>query len=116
MKFFVVAAAVVALAAGSASAQPGTSYAHGNRCLWATEVDHTHVIDQSNILFYMRDGKVWHTRLKPACVNLKLSGFVMVGHPDRFCANAQTIKVLNGGAICQLGNYTPYNHKARQAS
>lgn len=113
MKLLVVAAAIAAFAAGPAGAAGAMSAASGNRCLAATDVDHTHVIDQSNILFYMRDGKIWHTHLTPACVNLKLSGFKMVGHPDQFCANAQTIEVLNGGATCQLGNFTPYNEKAR---
>ena len=116
MKFFVVAFAIAALAAGSASAGANMSLAAGNRCLAATDVDHTHVVDRSNILFYMRDGKVWKTHLTPACVNLDLSGFTMVGHPDQFCANAQTIQVINGGAVCKLGNFEPYNEKARQAS
>ena len=116
MKLFVVAVAAAVLAAAPAVAQSSMSYASGNRCLAATDVDHTHVVDQSNILFYMRDGKIWHTHLTPACVNLELSGFEMVGHPDQFCANAQTIQVLNGGAVCRLGNFTPYNEKARQAS
>ncbi|HEY2034537.1 MAG TPA: hypothetical protein VGH02_12700 [Rhizomicrobium sp.] len=116
MKLFVAAAMLVAIAAAPAGAETPMSYASGNRCLAAVDVDHTHVIDRSNILFYMRDGKIWQTHLTPACVNLTLSGFEMVGHPDQFCANAQTIKVLNGGAICQLGNFVPYNEKARQAS
>jgi len=116
MKWFVVAVTIAALGAGSASAESDMSRAAGNRCLAATDVDHTHVVDQSNILFYMRNGEVWKTHLTPACVNLKMSGFTMVGHPDQFCANAQTIQVIDGGAICQLGNFTPHNAKARQAS
>ncbi|HEY8949621.1 MAG TPA: hypothetical protein VIM56_12110 [Rhizomicrobium sp.] len=116
MKWFVVAVTIAALGAGSASAESDMSRAAGNRCLAATDVDHTHVVDQSNILFYMRNGEVWKTHLTPTCVGLKMSGFVMVGHPDQFCANAQTIQVINGGAICQLGNFTPHNAKARQAS
>ena len=116
MKSLVVAATFLALAAGPAGAGTSMSMASGNRCLAAVDVDHTHVVDQSNILFYMRDGKIWQTHLTPACVNLTLSGFTMVGHPDQFCANAQTIEVMNGGATCQLGNFKPYNEKARQAS
>jgi hypothetical protein len=116
MRLFVFAVAIIALAAGPAGAQTSMSYTSGNRCLSAVDVDHTHVVDQSNILFYMRDGKVWSTHLTPACVNLKLSGFKMVGHPDQFCANAQTIEVLNGGAVCRLGNFEPYNDKAKQGS
>ena len=116
MKLFAFAAAAALLAAGPAGAETAMSTASGNRCLMAVDVDHTHVVDQSNILFYMRDGKIWRTHLTPACVNLKMSGFKMVGHPDQFCANAQTIEVLNGGAVCQLGNFEPENEKARQAS
>jgi len=100
--------AVIAFGAGPAFAADSMSRASGNICLAARDVDHSHVVDESNILFYMRDGKVWQTHLTPACVNLKMSGYKMVGHPDQFCANAQTIEVLNGGAICTLGDFTPY--------
>jgi hypothetical protein len=108
MKCLVFAFATAALAAAPAYAK-NMSRASGNICLSAGDVDHTHVVDESNILFYMRDGKVWKTHLTPPCVNLKISGFRMVGHPDQFCANAQTIEVLNGGAICTLGNFMTEN-------
>lgn len=105
MKLIVAVAAFAVLAAGQA-------FAAGDQnkmvCLQAFKVDHTKTVDASNILFYMKDGKVWKSTLATPCTGIELSGFEMVGHPDEFCGGAQTVKVLTSGVVCKLGNFTPY--------
>ena len=32
-------------------------------CLQTFRIDHTHVVDSKNVLFYMKDGKIWHNAL-----------------------------------------------------
>lgn len=86
-----------------------SNMSRGPKCVPANMVDHTKVLDQSNILFYMRDGKVWHSHLSPPCVGLRDSGFVMDSHFTEFCGGAQAIHLMKGGATCQLGEFTPYH-------
>lgn len=96
--------------AGPALANPAMSHmSSGPKCIPSNMVDHTKVVDQSNILFYMRDGKVWHSRLAQPCVGIRDSGFVMNGHFTEFCGGSQSIQLIKGGATCQLGEFTPYH-------
>ena len=110
MRIFIAAAATAAFLAGPA--QAGDTMSHmssGPKCLQANMIDHTKVVDQSNILFYMRDGKVWHSRLSPPCVGIRDSGFVMDTHFTEYCGGSQVIHLIKGGATCQLGEFTPYH-------
>jgi hypothetical protein len=79
-------------------------------CLRATEIDHTHVLNDHQILFYMRGNKVWLNTLRAPCMALHAwdQGFVMPSQFSDFCANAQAIRVNNTGQFCLLGEFTPY--------
>jgi hypothetical protein len=95
------AAALVACAALPAQASPV--------CLQTIRIDHTHVLDAKNVLFYMKDGKVWQNRLQNSCPSLHFHGFVMnVRGGDSVCSNQQSIKVIVTGEVCMLGEFTPY--------
>ncbi|MEI9932591.1 MAG: hypothetical protein WDM89_19150 [Rhizomicrobium sp.] len=79
-------------------------------CLQTYRIDHTHVVDSKNILFYMKDGKIWHNSLIQACPALNFNGFVMnvSGGADEVCSNMQSIRVSRSGDVCMLGEFTPY--------
>jgi hypothetical protein len=99
----IAAAATLALAALPALASPV--------CLQVSRIDHTHVQDSKNVLFYMKDGKIWHNALANACPALNFHGFVMdvKGSVDTVCSNQQSIKVLDSGETCMLGEFAPYS-------
>jgi len=100
------AAALVACAALPAQASPV--------CLQTFRIDHTHVVDSKNVLFYMKDGKIWHNALVNSCPSLNFHGFVMdVRGGDTVCSNQQSIKVLESGQVCMLGEFTPYAPPAK---
>jgi len=67
------------------------------------------VLNDRQVLFYMRGNQVWLNTLKARCSTLPIQdGFAMAGSFSEFCANAQTIRVLQTGQFCQLGEFTPY--------
>jgi hypothetical protein len=104
---FVALAALFGLAA-PALADPAPQT--GGVCLQATELDHTQVLNDHQILFYMRGNKVWLNTLRAPCMSLRAwdHGFVMVGDFFEFCSNAQAIRVNGSGQFCHLGPFTPY--------
>lgn len=102
----VLAATFVAL-----GAKAGTDPAREAKtmCLVAGHIDHTVVVSDTVILYYMKGGKVWQNTLPKACPNLKLeNAFTEDIRGDAVCANAQSIRVLRRGTPCTLGDFTPY--------
>lgn len=78
-------------------------------CLDPTFIDHTQIVDDSTILFHMRGGKIWKNTLASRCFGLKMQGgFAYEVQGGTICSNMQTIRVLNQGSICALGEFTPY--------
>lgn len=78
-------------------------------CIKADEVDHTKVLNDHEVLFYMRGKQIWLNTLKSRCSTLPVQeGFSMPSDFSEFCANAQSIRVLYSGQFCQLGEFTPY--------
>ncbi|HEY2070805.1 MAG TPA: hypothetical protein VGG48_14720 [Rhizomicrobium sp.] len=110
MKIVAIAAALV-FAAGTAYAQGGSmsmSAGGGSTCLQTRDIDHTHAVDANNVLFYMKNGAVWHNALPAPCPGLKFHGFSFVARDtDEVCSNAQGIRVLVTDQVCQLGAFTP---------
>lgn len=97
-------AASVALAGPALADQPTKSV-----CIKADEVDHTKVLSDRQILFYMHGNQVWLNTLKARCNTLPIQdGFAMAANYSEFCANSQSIRVLRTGQFCQLGEFTPY--------
>lgn len=102
---------VAALVATAAQAQPGPGV--GPVCIRPFDtpdqtINHTHVVDPRTIIFYMRDGTAWKNTLKTACPQLMFHGFTFATDQDEVCANSQSIKVINSGEVCELGNFTRY--------
>jgi hypothetical protein len=78
-----------------------------NVCLNATSVEGTTVVDDSHILYRMKDGKVWENTLRQTCPNLKFyRAFTEVVETGQICANAQEITVLQSRNPCWLGDFT----------
>jgi hypothetical protein len=78
-------------------------------CLHADEVDHTHALNDHQILFYMRGNKVWLNTLQYGCTTLPIQqGFVWSSSFPEYCANSETIRVVRTGEVCRLGDFTPY--------
>jgi hypothetical protein len=102
-------AAFVALSTVLASAAPAVAQKPEQVCIDATEIDHTHALNARQVLFYMKDRKVWLNTLKAPCASLSLQeGFVLPTGFSTFCSNAQAITVLNTRQVCLLGEFTPY--------
>ena len=109
MKHIAFLAAFAALAAAPLQAEADLAPVKPHPvCLQSYLVDHTHVVDASTILFYMRDGKIWQNRLPAPCRGILLHGFVVRAGFDEICSNAQGITVIETKQVCQLGAFTPY--------
>jgi hypothetical protein len=111
MKIATITAAIAFAACSVASAaEDSTSPAATKQvCIQAPFVDHTTVLSDTEILFYMKDRKIWKNTLPRACQGLKFEkGFSQVLHGDTICSNMHTIRVLNTGTPCNLGEFTPY--------
>jgi hypothetical protein len=103
---FTVAAAVTFLAAPAFADQATETK---SVCLQAEDVDHTHVLNDHQILFYMRGKKIWLNTLHGRCITLPFQeGFVWSSGFPEYCANAEAIRVVRSGEVCQLGEFTPY--------
>jgi hypothetical protein len=79
-------------------------------CLQTIRIDHTSVVDSKSILFHMKGGQIWKNTLLNSCPGLNFHGFSMVirGGDDTVCSNQQSIRVLESGEICMMGEFTPY--------
>ncbi len=114
MKAIVFAAAIAAIAAAPALAQPYTPMGKAAPvCIRPFDTPtgslvKTKVVNPQTILFYMQDGKIWKNTLKGPCRGLMFHGFNFLTHQDEVCSNAQPIQVIETGEICQLGAFVPY--------
>jgi hypothetical protein len=78
-------------------------------CLDASLIDHTKVLNDHQILFYMKGREVWVNNLQNRCIGLRYDEeFVRAGSDPRYCDNAETIKAGPTGQPCLLGKFTPY--------
>lgn len=90
-------AAIIATSSASASSV----------CLESFQIRNTTIVNPRTILFHMNDGTTWRNTLKNACPDLTFHGFVYVLHGlDEVCDNAVSIRVLESGEICLLGQFT----------
>ena len=100
-----IAAFAVLIGVGAATIAPAMGAA--NVCLQTNLIDRTTVVNPKTILFRMKDGKVWRSDMRTACISLKFNGFVYVVHGDEICGGAQSIRVLNTDEVCVLGRFSP---------
>jgi hypothetical protein len=84
-------------------------------CINTYEIDHTQVVNDSTILFYMLNRKVWQNNLPFPCPELySEGGFAYSTDINQICSNLQSIRVIEQGggprfgAVCQLGEFVPY--------
>jgi hypothetical protein len=120
MRLFIAVVAVAAFASVSALAESGPGPMSpppgklARVCLRPFDTPgpaaaiHTHVVDPQTILFYERGGKVWKNTLRAPCPGLMFHGFDYVTHQDEICSNAQSIRVIETGEVCELGDFVPY--------
>jgi hypothetical protein len=101
----------------SASAQDEVASAHtddAEHCVNLKFIDRTDVVDDRNILFYMRNGVVYRNALPHTCPGLEFEdAFLYRASIGRLC-DLDTITVLNDagfgfmpGASCGLGMFHP---------
>jgi hypothetical protein len=100
-----------------AATSPQADPVKGNDlCLDIDHVDHTVVVDDQTILYYMRGGKIWKNTLKRQCSSLKFEqGFVEDIRGGEICSNRQMIRVIQTGALCSLGAFTLYTPPPKSA-
>ena len=78
-------------------------------CFSPRDIDSTKPISDREIVFRMKNGKMWLNTLKANCPGLKFEdGFSWTIRGDTVCENMQTITVLRRGNSCLLGAFTPY--------
>jgi hypothetical protein len=103
----VALAVLIALAPLSASsAEPAlVDSPKTTTCVATGSVDHTHVIDDDNILYVMSNGKVWRNHLEATCTSLDINqGFSIDVWGGTVCKH-QAIHVLHTHNLCFLGDF-----------
>ena len=83
-------------------------------CLEINRIDHTEVLNDHQILFYMYGNKVWLNTLTNRCTTLtRQDGFAWDSSLPKYCENVELIRVLRSGQVCQLGAFTPYEKQPK---
>lgn len=107
-------ATILALA-GCSSDEPvvadnATGPAGNGVCLPVAQIDHTQILTDNAILFWMKDGKTWVNTLPISCPSLTMEGgFTYVSDPLDVCSNSQTLRVLRSGNFCELGQFEKFD-------
>ncbi len=102
--------AVVGCSDDPAPDQTSASAGSNGVCLQTSMIDHTAILSDSAIVFYMKGGKPYLNTLTFPCPSLKFEdGFTYEADFPEICSNAQTIKVLRSGTFCELGQFTAYD-------
>ena len=99
MRFLKVAAAICFLASIT-SAQAAI-------CLNTTEIENSDSPDGSVLILKMKNGKVWHSALKPACPGIRFYGFSWNINGGQICEDSQILRVLQSGEVCAIGKFLP---------
>jgi hypothetical protein len=106
----IAAFAAISLAAcTSPPPSSGTALAGGiqNNCINPTEIEKQTIVSDELIRFEMRSGAIFVNHLSPACPGLRFEGgFSWEVRGTLVCGKQQTIKVLNAGNTCLLGDFT----------
>jgi hypothetical protein len=79
-------------------------------CLSTSQIDHTQIVSDTAILFFMKGGKTWVNTMQIPCSSLKMEdGFAYINDAPEVCSNSQTIRVLRSGGFCELGQFAPFD-------
>jgi len=104
---------VFAALAAAASLSFTAAHAGESICLTTYQIDRTKIVDDSTIIFYMHNGQAWKNTLPHKCSGLKYSnGFSYSTPTNTICSNLQTIKLVDRGTRCGLGEFTPFTPPA----
>jgi hypothetical protein len=83
------------------------------QCLRTEDIKSTKATDDSTLLFYTRDHKIWVNHLQSPCLGLVNDGFSYNAEPtDIICGNVETIRTLQFPTVCKLGAFAPYTQAA----
>jgi hypothetical protein len=115
LKPVLLAGAVAVIAVGGATRGAGQAAAPEQSCVYMADVRRTTILDDNNILFYMRNGTVYQNHLRNTCFMLRNANRFTYGSSAlrRLCVG-DLIQVLPessfGGvpvpmATCNLGSY-----------
>ena len=101
------------LAGGTAAAQDADGMLN---CVSLTQVDHTEVVDDNTILFYMRNNDIYRNVLPHRCPGLGREQTFMYRVSTSQLCNVDVITVMDRvgagfmqGASCGLGKFQPVN-------
>jgi hypothetical protein len=115
----VVFVALVPWLAQPAAAADEDPDAAAPRCVDLMRIDRVDIVDDQNLLFYMKDGTIYHNRMTHACPGLRREGTFMYSVPMRRLCNVDLITVLENhgfgfarGASCGLGDFKPISEEA----
>jgi len=128
MRYPLIAAGGLALLATAffapqAPAQDGRDAPRDRRCVGLQEIDKTTVVDESTVLFYLKNRTIYENRLARTCPGLANRGTTLMYRVvlDQLC-DGDTINVLdNHGfgyiqtAACGLGVFAPIEPDAAEA-
>jgi hypothetical protein len=79
-------------------------------CLQKSQIDHTEIINDGSVVFFMKTGKPYLNTLRFPCPSLTMEGgFAYQTDFPEICSQSQTIRVLRSGNFCELGNFTPFD-------
>jgi len=88
------------------------------RCVDLISVDHSHIVEDGFILFYMRNKKIYLNALPNTCPGLKSAGTFMYRLSIQRLCNVDVITVLyrmaggfSPGPSCGLGLFYPIDEK-----
>lgn len=111
----VAAALALAACSGDEQVADAASKTAGNGvCLPTTQIDHTEILNDSAIIFYMKGGKPYLNTMAFPCPSLKIEdGFTFVADFSEICSNSQTIRVVRSGNFCELGQFSVYEPVAK---
>jgi hypothetical protein len=99
-------AAALALFLIMPAAQAAEESDAGKTCLWTYQIDYTDVPDERTIVFHMKGGEVWTSKLPRRCPGIRFHGFsYVVRGNDQLCGGLDSIRVLKTGSVCQLGPF-----------
>ncbi len=79
-------------------------------CLKSSDVSYTKVMNDREILFYMRGGSVFKNTMQTDCKGLGYErGFYYVQENEKICSNQEQIEVMSRGTICPLGQFSSFD-------
>jgi hypothetical protein len=115
------------LLVSAGSIPSGASYAQNGapisaRCVQLPAIDHTEVVGDRNILFYMKDNKIYQNALPHACPGLRADQPFMYRVVLNQLCDSDVVTVLERwgfgytpGQSCLLGEFTPIDAAAADA-